>query len=145
MYTTKVTATGGRNGRVTSEDGILDFSIKIPKEMGGPGGEYTNPEQLFAAGYAACFDSALQFVILKEGLKQKETSVEAEVSLHRKGLEFDLSVKLTVRISDVDLDTAKMLTSIAHATCPYSKATKGNINVELEVIDFVSQEVQTED
>lgn len=141
MYTTKVTATGGRNGRVTSEDGILDFSIKIPKEMGGPGGAHTNPEQLFAAGYAACFDSALQFVILKEGLKQKETSVEAEVSLHRKGLEFDLSVKLTVRISEVDLDTAKMLTSIAHATCPYSKATKGNINVELEVVDFVSQEV----
>ena len=144
MYTTKVTATGGRNGRVKSEDGVLDLTIKIPKEMGGPGGEHTNPEQLFAAGYTACFDSALQLVILKEGLKQKETSVEAEVTLHRKGLEFDLSVKLIVRISDVDLDTAKMLTSIAHATCPYSKATKGNIEVKLEVADFVSPEVQTE-
>jgi len=141
MYTTKVTATGGRNGRVKSKDGILDLAIKIPKEMGGPGGAYTNPEQLFAAGYAACFDSALQLVILKEGLKQKETSVEAAVSLNRHGLEFDLSVKLTVGIDDVDLETAKMLTSIAHATCPYSKATKGNIKVELEVADFVSPEI----
>ena len=141
MYTTKVTATGGRNGRVKSKDGILDLAIKIPKEMGGPGGAYTNPEQLFAAGYAACFDSALQLVILKEGLKQKETSVEAAVSLNRHGLEFDLSVKLTVGIDDVDLETAKMLTSITHATCPYSKATKGNIKVELEVADFVSPEI----
>ncbi|PTN09167.1 Ohr subfamily peroxiredoxin [Mangrovibacterium marinum] len=144
MYTTKVTADGGRNGRVRSEDGIIDLNIKIPKEMGGPGGAYTNPEQLFAAGYAACFDSALQFVILKEGLKQKASSVEAEVTLHRKELEFDLSVKLTVRIKDVDLATARMLASLAHATCPYSKATKGNIKVELEVVDFVSSEVQSE-
>ncbi|WP_163711476.1 organic hydroperoxide resistance protein [Mangrovibacterium lignilyticum] len=135
MYRTTVKADGGRNGRVKREDGILNFTIKIPKEMGGPGGQHTNPEQLFAAGYAACFDSALQLMILKEGLKQKESSVEATVGLNRNGLEFDLSVKLRVAIKNVDLETARRLAGLAHATCPYSKATKGNIPVEIEIVE----------
>lgn len=134
MYTTKVKANGGRNGRVVSENGVLDLQVKIPKEMGGPGGAYTNPEQLFAAGYAACFDSALQFTILKEGLKQKETAVKAEVSLTRTGLIFDLSVKLCVFIENVEPEVAELLVEKAHQTCPYSKAVKGNIAVEFEIL-----------
>lgn len=133
MYTAKVKATGGRNGRVVSDDGVLDLEIKIPKEMGGPGGLATNPEQLFAAGYAACFDSALQLMILQEGLKQKKTAVEAEVGLHRNGLDFSLSLKLIVEIEGVDEHVAQMLVSKAHEACPYSKATRGNIPVEFEL------------
>ena len=142
MYSTKVKASGGRNGQVTSDDNVLDLTIRIPKEMGGPGGAYTNPEQLFAAGYAACFDSALQLMILKEGLKRKESSVEATVSLERNGLEFGLKVKLSVEIKDVDPDVSRMLVAKAHATCPYSKATKGNIPVEIELVEAASQEVE---
>ncbi len=136
MYTANVKVTGGRNGRVTSGNGVLDLEIKIPKEMGGPGGEATNPEQLFAAGYAACFDSALQLMILKDGLKQKKTTVEAEVGLHRNGLNFSLSVKLIVEIEGVDNEVASILVAKAHETCPYSKATRGNIPVEFEIRKF---------
>lgn len=135
MYSTKVKASGGRNGQVKSEDGVIDLTVKIPKEMGGSGGPHTNPEQLFAAGYAACFDSALQLMILKEGLKRKESSVVATVDLNRNGLDFDLSVKLSVEIKDVDFETARLLVAKAHATCPYSKATKGNIPVEITVLE----------
>ncbi|WP_372773441.1 organic hydroperoxide resistance protein [Mangrovibacterium sp.] len=141
MYSTKVKATGGRNGEVKSEDGVLDLTIRIPKEMGGPGGSHTNPEQLFAAGYAACFDSALQLMILKEGLKRKESSVVATVDLNRNGQDFDLSVKLSVEIKDVDFETARMLVAKAHATCPYSKATKGNIPVEITVVENSMTEI----
>lgn len=135
MYTTKVKVSGGRNGQVKSEDGILDLSIRIPKEMGGPGGDHTNPEQLFAAGYAACFDSALQLMILKAGLKEKKSSVTAEVSLLRNKLEFDLAVKLFVEVEGVDREQALELAEKAHQTCPYSKATRGNIQVDLEVVE----------
>lgn len=135
MYTTTVKASGGRNGRVVSEDQVLDLEVRIPKAMGGPGGAYTNPEQLFAAGYAACFDSALQFVILKEGLKQKESYVEASVSIERSGLAFDLSVKLKIFVKDVEPEVVKQLVEKAHQTCPYSKATRGNIPVEFEIIE----------
>lgn len=135
MYTTIVKASGGRNGRVTSDDGLLDFQIKIPRAIGGPGGNFTNPEQLFAAGYAACFDTALQFVIVKEGLKQKESFVEAAVSIERSGLVFDLSVKLKIFVKDVEPEVVKQLVEKAHQICPYSKAIRGNIPVELVVCE----------
>jgi Ohr subfamily peroxiredoxin len=137
LYTAKVTAEGGRNGRVVSDDGILDLDVKMPKSLGGPGGEATNPEQLFAAGYAACFDSALNLVTRKKRLKEVEsTKVTANVSIGREtdnGL--SLAVQLDVQVNGVDKDTAEELVAEAHQVCPYSRATRGNIDVTINVVE----------
>jgi Ohr subfamily peroxiredoxin len=137
LYTAKVIAEGGRNGRVVSDDGILDLDVKMPKSLGGPGGEATNPEQLFAAGYAACFDSALNLVTSKKRLKEVEsTKVTANVSIGREtdnGL--SLAVQLDVQVNGVDKDTAEELVAEAHQVCPYSRATRGNIEVTINVVD----------
>jgi lipoyl-dependent peroxiredoxin len=132
LYTAKATATGGRAGKVTSSDGVLDVGLAMPKSLGGSGAEgATNPEQLFAAGYAACFDSALNLVARQEK-KKIESKVAAEVSLGKDtDGGFKLGVVLTVAVSGVDLDEAKQLVEKAHGVCPYSKATSGNIDVEL--------------
>ncbi|SFS46401.1 organic hydroperoxide resistance protein [Marininema halotolerans] len=135
LYTATVVAHGGREGKVKSEDGVIDLDLRMPKEMGGPGGEATNPEQLFAAGYAACFDSALGLVIRKERVKAGQTKVNAHVSIGKDDDGYGLGVKLEVTIPDVDHDTAQKLVEAAHQVCPYSKATRGNIEVELEVAD----------
>jgi len=135
QYQTTVSATGGRNGHVKSEDGLIDFDILMPKELGGKGGT-TNPEQLFAAGYAACFDSALNMVIGKAKVKpEKETTVTAIVGIgpNNEG-GFQLAVKLSIEIPGVEKEKAKELVEKAHQVCPYSNATRGNIEVELEVI-----------
>tara|TARA_Y100001963_G_scaffold51128_1_gene71512 strand:+ start:339 stop:755 length:417 start_codon:yes stop_codon:yes gene_type:complete len=135
QYQTTVSATGGRNGHVKSEDGLIDFDILMPKELGGKGGT-TNPEQLFAAGYAACFDSALNMVIGKAKVKpEKETTVTATVGIgpNNEG-GFQLAVKLSIEIPGVEKEKAKELVEKAHQVCPYSNATRGNIEVELEVI-----------
>ncbi len=135
IYTAVATATGdGRNGHATSEDGILDLDLRVPKEMGGPGGA-TNPEQLFAAGYSACFHSALKLVAGKDKLDVTGTEVSASVSigtLDSGG--FGLAVELDVHAPALDQDTAEKLVAAAHEVCPYSNATRGNIEVTLRVI-----------
>lgn len=135
IYTAHATATGGRNGHVKSSDGVLDLEVRIPKEMGGSGGAYTNPEQLFAAGYAACFDSALNLVIRTQKVTAGTTAVTAEVSIGKNNNGgYGLSVKLQVAIPDVAPALAQELIEKAHQVCPYSNATRGNIEVELALI-----------
>ncbi|UII25047.1 organic hydroperoxide resistance protein [Fulvivirga maritima] len=133
IYTAQATVTGGRNGHVKSSNGVLDADIKMPKELGGPAEENLNPEILFAAGYAACFDSALNLVIKNAKVKTGETSVTADVSLGKIGEGFGLGVKLEINIPEVDQATAEELAQKAHEVCPYSNATRNNIEVELEV------------
>lgn len=135
MYTAKATATGGRNGQVKSADGALDIQTRMPKEMGGPSGTFLNPEILFAGGYAACFDSALNMIIKMEKVQTGITSVTAEVSIgkHENG-GFGLAVKLEVEIPGIDREKAEELTNKAHQVCPYSNATRGNVDVQLSVI-----------
>lgn len=134
LYTAHATATGGRNGHVKTEDGLLDADVRIPKGMGGPGGEYLNPELLFAAGYAACFDGALNLVIRQERVKAGMTSITSHVSigkLDNGGL--GLAVTLEAEIPDVERSVAEELMKKAHQVCPYSNATRGNIEVKLVV------------
>jgi Ohr subfamily peroxiredoxin len=132
IYTAVATARGdGRNGEVTSSDGVIDESLAVPKEMGGPGGEKTNPEQLFAAGYAACFHSALQVVARAAKVKLTDTTVTGEVSLYKQGQGFGLGVALEVSLPGLDQAQADELVAQAHQVCPYSNATRGNIEVAL--------------
>jgi lipoyl-dependent peroxiredoxin len=134
IYSTRVTATGGRDGKVVSEDGVLQVEVRVPKEMGGAGGSYTNPEQLFAAGYAACFDSALNFVALKQKLRI-QSSITATVTLNTtESGAFELSVLLEASIEGVDRETAQKLLEQAHATCPYSRATRNNVDVQVKLL-----------
>jgi Ohr subfamily peroxiredoxin len=135
LYTATATATGdGRNGHVASDDGILDTDVRIPKAMGGAGGA-TNPEQLFAAGYAACFHSALKVVAGRDGLDVTGTEVSASVGigmLDNGG--FGLEVQLDVHAPALDRATAEATVAKAHQVCPYSNATRGNIDVTLTVV-----------
>jgi Ohr subfamily peroxiredoxin len=132
LYTAVATARGdGRNGEVTSSDGVIDESLAIPKEMGGPGGEKTNPEQLFAAGYSACFHSALQLVARQAKVQLSDTTVTAEVSVLKQGAGFGLGVALNVSLPGLDQAQADQLVEQAHQVCPYSNATRGNIEVAL--------------
>lgn len=134
LYTTKVTATGGRNGHVKSDNGVLDLEVKMPKALGGANDDFANPEMLFAAGYSACFDSALNRIISLSKTKTGETTVTAEVSIGQ--LEnggFGLAVQLDVNIPEVSLEEAQTLTEKAHEICPYSNATRNNIEVKLSV------------
>ncbi|GAA3281946.1 MULTISPECIES: organic hydroperoxide resistance protein [Dactylosporangium] len=136
LYTAEVNATGdGRNGHVTSSDGILDFDVRTPKEMGG-GGEATNPEQLFAAGYAACFHSALRSVARRQNTLPlvEGSQVQARVGIGPNGAGgFGLEVWLTVTLPAADAAQAQELADTAHQVCPYSNATRGNIDVHIEV------------
>jgi len=137
LYTAVATATGGRNGHVRSDNGILDLQVRMPKALGGASDDYTNPEMLFAAGYSACFDSALNRVITLSKVKTGETSVTAQVSIGQ--LEdggFGLSVDLAVIVADVSLEEAQQLVEKAHQICPYSNATRGNIEVRLSVANI---------
>jgi lipoyl-dependent peroxiredoxin len=135
LFTTSVVATGGREGRVVSEDNVLDIKLVSPKELGGPGGEGTNPEQLFAAGYASCFDGALNLVIRKQKVDVTGTSVKADVHFLKDESDggFKIAVTLNVSITGVEEAKAKELVEAAHQVCPYSKATRENINVELKI------------
>jgi osmotically inducible protein OsmC len=134
LYTTKVTATGGRNGHVKSENGILDLDVKMPKALGGANNDFTNPEMLFAAGYSACFDSALNLVINKSKIETGETSVEAKISIGQiENGGFGLAAELAVNIPGVSLEEAQSLTEKAHEICPYSNATRNNMEVKLSV------------
>ena len=132
IYTAAATATGGRNGLVKSDNGVLDIQVRLPKAMGGANDDYTNPEQLFAAGYAACFDSALQYVMRQEKINTAETSVTAKVSIGTiENRAFSLAVELALNISGVSIEEAQRLTIQAHQVCPYSNATRNNIEVKL--------------
>lgn len=134
LYTIGATATGGRNGQVKSENDILALEVRMPKALGGANNEYANPEMLFAAGYAACFDSALNLVIKQQKIQTGETSVTAHVSIGQ--LEnggFGLSAELHANIPDVSLEEAQALVEKAHQICPYSNATRNNMEVKLNV------------
>jgi lipoyl-dependent peroxiredoxin len=129
LYTARATATGGRAGHAVSDDGVLDLDLKPPAEMGGPGGA-TNPEQLFAAGYAACFQSALAVVGRRQGVDTSDSRVEADVSIGTiPGGGYGLAVALRVSIPGADAETTRALADAAHQVCPYSNATRGNIDV----------------
>ncbi|MCE6996829.1 organic hydroperoxide resistance protein [Saccharothrix sp. S26] len=134
LYTAEAVAVGdGRNGEVRSSDGVIDEQLATPKELGGPGGDKTNPEQLFAAGYAACFHSALKVAARQAKVQIGETSVTAEVDLGANGSGgFQLAVRLAAHIPGVEQDVADRLAAAAHQICPYSNATRGNIEVALE-------------
>jgi lipoyl-dependent peroxiredoxin len=134
LYTAKATSTGaGRLGHVASSDGVLEHDLSIPKEMGGPGGAGTNPEQLFAAGYAACFHSALQAVARRDKVRIADSSVTAEVGIGKQGEGFGLAVVLDISLPGIEKEQANKLVEAAHQMCPYSNATRGNIDVELKV------------
>jgi Ohr subfamily peroxiredoxin len=132
-YTTKATATGGRDGSARSEDGVLDVKLSTPKALGGAGGDGTNPEQLFAAGYSACFIGALKAV--GAGMKIKvpaETTVTATVGIGpRSEGGFGITADLLVTLPGLDREEAQKLVDAAHQVCPYSNATRGNVNVGL--------------
>lgn len=136
IYTAAATATGGRNGHVKSDNGVLDLQVRMPKALGGANDDHTNPEQLFAAGYAACFDSALNLVIKQEKFSTGDTTVTAKVSIGQNDAGgFGLAVELDVNIKEIDLDKANELVNKAHQICPYSNATRGNVEVKLAVIN----------
>jgi osmotically inducible protein OsmC len=129
LYTARATATGGRAGHAVSDDGILDLDLKPPTEMGGPGGA-TNPEQLFAAGYAACFQSALAVVGRRQQVDTSGSTVEADVTIGTiPGGGYGLAVALRISIPGTDAETTRALAEAAHQVCPYSNATRGNIDV----------------
>jgi Ohr subfamily peroxiredoxin len=131
LYTAHGSATGGREGHAGTDDGVLDVDLAIPKEMGGPGGA-TNPEQLFAVGYAACFQSALGVVGRRQKVDTSQSKVSTEVTIGTAAEgAFGLKVGIHVSIPGVGADTARELTEAAHQVCPYSVATRGNIEVSL--------------
>lgn len=136
LYWTKASATGGRDGHSATDDGKVDVKLSTPKEMGGAGGDGTNPEQLFATGYAGCFLGAIRGVAGQEHIKiSDDASVTAHVGFGKNpnGKGFLIDVKLDVSLPDLDADKAKEIVDAAHEICPYSNATRNNINVELNV------------
>jgi osmotically inducible protein OsmC len=136
LYTTQATAIGGRDGRATTKDRSLDVKLTTPKELGGPGGPGNNPEQLFAAGYAACFIGAMKFVSSQGGPKfPQDASVTASVGIGpRSEGGFGLVVGLSVSLPGLSFSSANSLVEKAHLVCPYSNATRNNVDVKLEVI-----------
>jgi len=135
LYSTKVTATGGRHGQIRSEDGLLDMKLALPRQLGGKGGA-TNPETLFAGGYAACFENALLHVSRDAGLRfaDKDVEVIAEIGLSRNDSgDFVPSAALAVTVTGVDQKKAEELVESAHNICPYSNAIRGNVGVGITV------------
>lgn len=133
LYRAHVTATGGRDGRAVSDDNLLDVKLGLPKEMGGLGGA-TNPEQLFGAGYAACFIGALKAVGAKEKIKiPADTKIDASVGIGEIPGGFGLEVTLDITLPGLERSEAEALVAKAHQVCPYSNATRGNIDITLNV------------
>lgn len=133
LYTAHVTSVGGRAGKVTSADGVINLDLRPPKEMGGPGGDYANPELLFAAGYSACFAGAYGHVALAKNMRV-QPEVTVNVTLNKVSDGFRLSAVIDIRTTGVARKEAEELAEEAHAFCPYSRATRGNIDVKLNVI-----------
>lgn len=132
LYTATATATGGREGRATSSDNVLDVQLSTPRELGGAGGPGTNPEQLFAAGYSACFLGALKFVAAKQKVAlPADATVTGQVGIGQIPTGFGIQAQLTIAAPGIDRDTLQALVDQAHVVCPYSNATRGNIDVTL--------------
>jgi Ohr subfamily peroxiredoxin len=130
LYTAEATATGGREGRVRSSDGALNLELSIPKELGGPGGVATNPEQLFAAGFAACFENAIRLVARRRKVPIGHASVTARVGIGpNAGGGYQLSVELHAQLPELDQNVAREMLEAAHLVCPYSNAVRGNVDV----------------
>lgn len=136
LYTAEATASGGRDGRTRSSDGVVDLPLSVPREMGGAGKPgHSNPEQLFAAGYAACFEGAVRYVARQRNVALGETSVTARVGIGpRDGGGFGLQVDLSVALAGIERGLAQSLADEAHEKiCPYSHATRGNVAVTVSV------------
>ena len=133
LYTASVTATHGRDGAAKSDDGNLDVKLAVPKGLGGPGGAGTNPEQLFAAGYAACFGGAIGHVARSQKLQTGPVSVTVNVDIGPAGQGFGLQAEIFVAIPELPREQVQQLIEAAHQVCPYSNATRGNIVVALNV------------
>jgi lipoyl-dependent peroxiredoxin len=135
LYSTTATATGdGRNGHTATEDGRVDVDVRIPPELGGPGGA-TNPEQLFAAGYAACFHSSMKLVAPRMDIDTTDSAVSVTVGLGPdEGGAFNLSLEIDVHLPSATAEQAQALVERAHEVCPYSNATRGNVEVKLGVV-----------
>jgi lipoyl-dependent peroxiredoxin len=132
-YVTRATTKGGRDGRAVLEEGGFGLAMALPKAVGGSG-EGTNPEQLFALGFSSCFGSALLAIARKHGVDASKAAVTAEVTLDKDEVSFALSVKLSVHMPGVERDTAETILHEAHEICPYSRATRNNVPVTLELI-----------
>ncbi len=136
LYAATATATGGREGRATSADGVLDVQLSTPRELGGAGGPGTNPEQLFAAGYSACFLGALKFVAGQQKVAlPAATTVTGKVGIGQIPTGFGIEAHLTIAAPGLDRSTLQALVDQAHIVCPYSNATRGNIDVALVIAD----------
>lgn len=134
LYNAQATATGGRDGRAVSSDEVLSVALSTPKELGGAGGAGTNPEQLFACGYSACFLGALKFVAAQDKITlPAETSVSARVGIGAIPTGFGIEAALTIKVPGLAKDKVEDLVARAHLVCPYSNATQGNIDVQLSV------------
>jgi Ohr subfamily peroxiredoxin len=135
-YVAHATTTGGRNGHVETSDGLLKLDLSVPKDIGGPGkAGASNPEQLFAAGYSACFGGAVDYAAKLEKVKAGDVTVTADVTLHAGDTGFHLSVNLKTHVEGVDRATAERLALKAHnEICPYSKATRNNVAVTIEIV-----------
>lgn len=133
LYTAHATSKGGRGGNVKSDDGLIDFNLTVPKTMGGDGARGTNPEQLFAAGYSACFAGALGLVARTQGVKPGPFTISADVNFLKGDDGYGIGVKLIGTFPELEKSKAEALMTAAHQVCPYSKATRGNIPVELTV------------
>ena len=135
LYTAEATAWGGRNGRAATSDGVLDVQLTVPKGLGGSGDEGTNPEQLFATGYAGCFHSALKLIARGAKVDASDSAVTARVGIGAtEAGAFGLEVELEVEMPGVDHAVAEDLVAQAHQVCPYSNATRGNVEVTLTVV-----------
>lgn len=136
LYTAQATATGGRDGRAKSSDNVLDIQLSTPRELGGAGGPGTNPEQLFAAGYSACFLGALKFVAGKEKVAlPADTNVTGRVGIGAIPTGFGIEAELRIKAPGLPKDQVQKLVEKAHIVCPYSNATRGNIDVKLVVVE----------
>jgi Ohr subfamily peroxiredoxin len=135
VYRAQATATGGRDGRAVSSDGVLDVKLSVPKEMGGAGEKGTNPEQLFAAGYSACFLGAMKFVAGRDKIKiPADISITGLIGIGPIPNGFGIEAELKISLPGMDPAEAKKLVDAAHIVCPYSNATRGNINVTLTIV-----------
>jgi osmotically inducible protein OsmC len=136
LYSATSTAWGGREGRAASDDGRVDVNLSIPKGMGGDGGSGTNPEQLFATGYAACFHSALKGAARRAKVDISDSAVSVTISLvGDRSTGIDLAARIEAQIGGIDRAVAQQLLEQAHATCPYSRATRNNISQEVVLLD----------
>src|SRR5690625_4549292 len=134
-YRTTATSWGGREGRTVTDDDTLDLDLSVPRELGGDGGSGTNPEQLFALGWSACFHSALKAVARREKVDVSNSAVSAAIGILPPDEGGGLTARLEVDLPDVDRDAARALVEGAHQMCPYSRATRGNVPVDLNLVD----------